>query len=139
MNTVSLIGRWVRDHEMRHSPQGKAVLNNTLAVPRRFDKDNSDFIRIVAFGKSAELAAEYTGKGSRVGIVGRIQTGSYQKDDGTKVYTTDVIADQVIFLDSRQKSSQRPQQRYTHDPGSPFKDGDPLNPNTPDDDRDLPF
>lgn len=119
MNTIQLIGRWVREHEIRYTAEGKAVLNNTIAVNRRFDKDKADFLRVVIFGKQAESTANYTNKGSQIGIVGRVQTGSYDGQDGKKVYTTDVIADQVMFLDS--KKDGQAQANYQSSNQDPFK------------------
>lgn len=104
MNSVALIGRLTRDPEVRYSTGSNqmAVARFTIAVDReRNAKDgdqSADFISIVCFGKTAELVEKYVAKGRLVGVTGRIQTGSYEKD-GRKVYTTDVIADRVQFLD----------------------------------------
>lgn len=99
MNNVTLIGRWVRENEMKNAG-GTVIVKNTLAVDHPFKKDDSSFIRVVMFGKTGELANQYTGKGSQVAIIGHIQTGSYEKD-GVKVFTTDVIASSIKFLDSK--------------------------------------
>ncbi len=123
MNTIQLIGRWVREHELRYTQDGKAVLNNTIAVNRRFDKDKADFLRVVVFGKQAESTANYTNKGTQVGITGRVQTGSYEGQDGKKIYTTDVIADQVMFLEP--KSSGQSTQTNSQSQGDPFS-GEPV-------------
>lgn len=86
----------------------------TIAVSRRKKEDGSDFINCIAFGKTAENTERFCHKGSKVGVVGRIQTGSYEKEDGTKVYTTDIIADNVEFLDSRsEKPREEVQVSYT--------------------------
>lgn len=102
MNSVSLIGRLTRDPEVRYGAASQtAIAKFTLAVDRRGAKDGeqtADFIGITCFGKTAELVEKYIGKGRLVGVTGRIQTGSYEKD-GRKIYTTDVIADRVEFLD----------------------------------------
>ena len=104
MNSVALIGRLTRDPEVRYSTSGSqmAIAKFTIAVDReRTAKDgeqSADFIGITCFGKTAELVEKYMGKGRLVGVTGRIQTGSYEKD-GRKVYTTDVIADRGQFLD----------------------------------------
>ena len=98
MNSVSLIGRLTRDPEVRYSSGSQtAVAKFTLAVNRPFAKEgeqDADFIGITCFGKTAELVERYMSKGRMVGVTGRIQTGSYEKD-GRKVYTTDVIADEI--------------------------------------------
>ena len=109
MNSVSLIGRLTRDPEVRYSANSQtAVAKFTLAVIRPFAKDgeqDADFIGITCFGKTAELVEKYMSKGRQVGVTGRIQTGSYEKD-GKRVYTTDVIADRVEFLDRGNSGSE---------------------------------
>ncbi len=107
MNSVNLIGRWVREHDATTTGQGLFIAKNTLAVDHPFKKDDASFLRVVMFGKTGELANQYTSKGSQVAIVGHIQTGSYEKD-GQKVYTTDIIASSIQFLDSK-KDGQAPQ------------------------------
>lgn len=105
MNKVSLVGRLTRDPEVRYS-QGEsstAVARFTVAVDRRFKKDGeatADFISCVAFGKTAEFIERFFSKGRRIGLVGHIQTGSYDNKDGQKVYTTDVYVDECEFVDS---------------------------------------
>lgn len=110
MNNVSLIGRLTRDPELRYIPvSGTANSSFTLAVDKGLSKEKkqemesknsptADFIRIVVWGKSAENCANYLKKGRLVAIQGRIQTGSYEKD-GVKHYTTDVVANNVEFLE----------------------------------------
>jgi len=100
MNNVVLIGRLTKDPELRYIPQSEtAVASFTLAVDRPLSKEKAaDFIRIVTFGKTAELCEKYLAKGRQVGISGRIQTGSYKDKDGKTVYTTEVYADRVEFL-----------------------------------------
>ena len=108
MNKVILMGRLVRDPEVRYS-QGEnatAVARFTLAVDRRFnrnngDDNNTDFIGCVAFGRQAEFAEKYFRKGTKIAITGRIQTGSYTKADGSKVYTTDVVVEECEFAESK--------------------------------------
>lgn len=107
MNNVSLIGRITKDVELRYSPSGVAVAKFTLAVNRAFKKDGeqeADFIRVTIFKKTAENTANFCKKGSLVGIVGQIQTGSYDDKDGKKVYTTEVLANNVQFLDTRSQN-----------------------------------
>lgn len=99
MNSVSLVGRLVRDPELRYtSGTQTAVATFTLAVDRPTKSDEADFIRITVFGRSAENCGTYLAKGSMVGVQGRIQTGSYETKTGERRYTTDVIADRVEFL-----------------------------------------
>ena len=106
MNRVVLIGRLTRNPEIRYSQNENsiAVARFTLAVDRRFKRDNeatADFIGCVAFGRTAEFFEKYTRQGSKMAIEGRIQTGSYVKQDGSKVYTTDVVVENAEFADSR--------------------------------------
>lgn len=98
MNNCSLIGRLVRDPDVRTTQSGTTVARFSIAIDSGFgDNKRTDFPSIVCFGKTAEICDKYLSKGSQVGVTGRLQTGSYEKD-GTKFYTTDVIADRVEFL-----------------------------------------
>ena len=100
MNNVVLIGRLTKDVEVRYAPASQmAVARFSVAVDRGGKDKGADFISCVAFGKTAELMEKYTAKGLRISVQGHIQTGSYNKQDGTKVYTTDVVADRVEFID----------------------------------------
>jgi len=113
MNKVVLIGRLTKDPELKFTPgTGTAVATFTLAVDRRFSKDNqkeADFIPIVVWGKQAESTANYMSKGKLMGISGRIQTRTYDGKDGSKRYVTEVVADEVQFLEwgSGNKSDSR--------------------------------
>ena len=99
MNKAILLGRLTRDPELRFAAgSGTAVSRFTVAVNRQFKKDETDFINCIAFGKTAETISQYFTKGKQIGIVGHIQTGSYDKE-GTKVYTTDVIVESFDFVD----------------------------------------
>ncbi|KZL90482.1 single-stranded DNA-binding protein [Clostridium magnum] len=103
MNKVVLIGRLTKDPELKFTPgTGTAVATFTVAVDRKFSKDGqkeADFIPIVVWGKQAESTANYTGKGKLIGISGRIQTRSYDAKDGTKRYVTEIVAEEVQFLE----------------------------------------
>lgn len=107
MNRVILMGRITKDVDVR-GDGNNMVARYSLAVDRRFkNKDgeyDTDFINIVAFGKSAEFASKYFTKGTKVVITGRIQTGSYTNKDGQKVYTTDVVAEDQEFAESKKSS-----------------------------------
>lgn len=111
MNSTQLIGRVCRDIEVRYSQSGNnstAIARFTVAVDRRFKKeggDTADFISCVAFGKTAEFLGKYFKKGMRIALNGRIQTGSYTNKDGVRVYTTDVIAENVEFCESKNESN----------------------------------
>ena len=122
MNNVVLIGRLCGDPVLRYLPNGTATTSFTLAVDRGLSKEKkqeaeaknyptADFIRIVVWGKSAENCANYLVKGRLVEVQGSIQTGSYTKDDGSKVYTTDIRANSVEFLEFGDKQDNQ-QQNY---------------------------
>ena len=110
MNKVILMGRLTRDPEIRWS-QGDnqmAIARYTLAVDRRYNRNDgqtADFISCTAFSHNAEFAEKYLKQGTKIVIVGRIQTGSYTNKDGNKVYTTDVIVDEQEFAESKKASS----------------------------------
>ena len=108
MNKVFLVGRLTRDPELRYSASNTATMRCAIAVDRQFQREGeerqADFINIVAFGVRAETMKKYLTKGSQIAIDGRIQTGSYDGQDGKKVYTTDVIIDNFQFLDSRRNA-----------------------------------
>ena len=104
MNRVELIGRLTKDVELRRSTNGNSVVRFTTAVDRRFKQPGgpeADFISCVAFGKTAENMARFLHKGSLIAVEGRIQTGSYMNQQQQRVYTTDIVADSVTFLESR--------------------------------------
>jgi single-strand DNA-binding protein len=106
MNKAILIGRLTKDPEIRYS-QGEnatAIAQFTLAVDRKFKKageQEADFIGCKAFGKPAEFVVKYFKQGMKMVLVGHIQTGSYTNKDGVKVYTTDIIADEIEFAESK--------------------------------------
>ena len=112
MNKVILMGRLTRDPEVRYS-QGEramAIARYTLAVDRRFNRNNNDgatadFLNCVAFGRSAEFAERYLRKGIKIVVTGRIQTGSYVNKDGVKVYTTDIVVEDQEFAESKNASA----------------------------------
>lgn len=102
INKVVLVGRLTKDIELRYTQSNKAYTKFTLAVNRTFSKEKeADFILCVAWDKQAENMSKFVGKGRLIGIDGRIQTGSYDNKDGVRVYTTEVIADSVQFLDKK--------------------------------------
>lgn len=113
MNKVQLIGRLTRDIEVRYTRDEMAVATFTVAIdrPTKSGEKASDFPRVTVFGRQAENCGKYIGKGSRVAIEGRLQTGSYERN-GETVYTTDVIAERVEFIDFKDrgaKTSSKPE------------------------------
>jgi len=110
MNSVQLIGRLVKDPDSRRSSQNAMpIARFSIAIDRGKDKNGVDlgvdFPNIVCFGKTAELVERYLSKGRLVGISGRINTGSYEKD-GKKMYTTEVVAERVEFLDKGEQNKE---------------------------------
>lgn len=104
MNQVQLIGRFTKDPDVRYTKDKTAVANYTLAVDRRYKKDgeqDADFINVVAFGRAAEFVEKYFLKGMKIGITGRIQTGSYEKN-GHKVYTFEIVAENQEFVERKE-------------------------------------
>ncbi len=145
MNKVILMGRLTRDPEVRYSQGNEpiAIARYTLAVDRRFkrnsDENSADFIGCVAFGKAGELAEKYFRKGIRVLVTGRIQTGSYTNREGIKIYTTDIIAEDQEFAESKNKGAQRENQAPASGDFRPAENNYMDIPDGLDFDEDLPF
>lgn len=138
MNKVVLIGRLTKDPELKFTPvTGTAVITFTLAVDRRVKKEGqpqADFIPVVVWGKTGESVANYKKKGALLSIAGRIETRNYDAKDGSKRYVTEVVADEVSFLDWENKH--QGQAHGSGIPGDYFGNGDM----TPiDDGEDMPF
>ena len=106
MNHVTLMGRLTKEPDVRYTQDGMAIARYTLAVDRRSKDKATDFISCIAFGKGAEFADKYLHKGTKIAIVGRIQTGSYTNKDGQKVYTTDVVIEEHEFAESAKAETQ---------------------------------
>lgn len=136
MNKVILMGRLTSDPEIKGSTNGN-IARYTLAVDRGIRRDamnqdrqtpeqTADFIRCVAFDKSADFAEKYLTKGIKIAVEGRIRTGSYTNKDGQKVSTTDVVVDRHEFAESKKATEPKPEQGDDHgfmdvdDPGLPF-------------------
>ena len=137
MNRVNLIGRLTRDPDIRVSQGGTTVASYTLAVDRPIKKEgeekNADFIRCISFGKTAEFCERYLFKGTKVGVDGRIQTGSYTDKDGKTVYTTDVVVESHTFCESRGNRQQTEAAAQTESSGEFVSIADGV------DDEGLPF
>ena len=103
-----LLGRLTKDPELRYTnTNNKAVASFNLAVNRRFNKNEADFIPVVAWDKTAEFASKYFKKGSQVALVGRIQTRTWDDNEGKRHYVTEVVAEEVYFADSKKAEGQR--------------------------------
>lgn len=116
MNKIVLTGRLVRDPEIRYTQQtNTAVARYTLAVDRMYKREGepqADFLRCVAFGKTAEFAGQYLQQGIKIAVTGRIQTGSYTNREGQKVYTTDVVIESQEFCESKTASTSAGQSTF---------------------------
>lgn len=101
MNTVCLIGRLTKAPELKSTQAGVSVARMTLAVDRRFKKDQADFIEVIAWRQTADFVSQYFSKGLRVGVTGQIQTRSWEDKDGNTRKAVEVVADQVYFADGK--------------------------------------
>lgn len=141
MNKVILMGRLTRDPEVRYSQgeQATAVARYTLAVDRRgrSQENSADYIQCVAFGKAAEFAERYLHKGTKIVLTGRIQTGSYTNKDGQRVYTTDIVAEDQEFAESKNAESSNVRGYNTQPAPAPQPWNDGFMPAG--DDSELPF
>jgi len=110
MNKTILMGRLVKDIELKYTANNTAVCNFTLAVNDRFKKDETDFISCVAWNKTAEFMDKYLGKGRQIIICGRIKTRNYPdpQNEGKKIYITEVISEEVNFADSKPQNDDVP-------------------------------
>lgn len=115
MNHVSLIGRLTKDLELRKVPSGTSVTRFVLAVNRRIKNEGqpeADFITCTAWGKTADTMYEYLGKGSQIGVEGRIQTGKYEDGSGKTIYTTEVVIEHFDFIGSKSKDNSNSNNAY---------------------------
>lgn len=139
MNKICLIGRITKNIELRYTHSNMAIVSFSVAVQRNYKNANgeydADFINCKAFDKRANIISEHFSKGSQIGIEGHLQTGSYEKEDGTKVYTTDVIVDGIDFIGSKPASESKPAEtkKEETDPFTEFSNEVVL------EDSDLPF
>ena len=126
-NKAILVGRLTRDVETQFANNGTAIIKNNIAVQRQFKGKNAtdyetDFINVVAFGKTAEFIGNYFAKGNLIMIEGRIQTGKYENKDGVTVYTTDVVAEKVNFIETKKQKEQKRDAAY-NEPEEEIFDG----------------
>lgn len=142
INRVVLVGRLTKDPELRYTPNGVAVCTFTLAVNRPFTNQEGerdvDFINCVTWRKTAENLANYQKKGNLIGIEGRIQTRSYEGNDGKRRYITEVIAESVQFLEPKKDETTKQLQQRSQIAGGPdsfFNDSETVDI----DDSNLPF
>jgi single-strand DNA-binding protein len=128
MNTVNIVGRLTKQADIRYTQSGVAVASFTLAVDRSFKNQNgekeTDFINFVAWKHTAEAISNYTDKGHRVGVTGRIQTRNYENSEGKRIFVTEVVAEQVTFLepkkDNQQSNNYQSNNQQSRQQGDPF-------------------
>ncbi len=140
MNRVDLVGRLTANPELRYTTSNKAYTRFTIAVNRNKKNESgnydADFISCIGWESKAELICNYFEKGNRIGISGKIQTGSYDKSDGSKGYTTDVLINEIDFIDTKEKTQSENINSEIIEENDPFKDfGEELTLT----DDDLPF
>lgn len=146
LNQCNFIGRLGADPEVRYMPNGDPVANLSIAVSEKWkDKDsgeqreNTEWVRVVAFRKLAEIIGEYLKKGSQVFISGKMKTRKWTDNQGIDRYTTEIIAEQMQMLGSKQDSGSRPPPQSDSQKYGSAKNGNPP-PQTDDfDDSDIPF
>ena len=138
MNNVNLVGRLTKAPELKQTASNINVFTGTLAVNRTFKNQNgereADFINIVAWRQQAEIIAQYCGKGSQIGVTGRIQTRNYENQQGQRVYVTEVVAEHIDLLDSKNDNqqgqsnsyNQQPQQNGYMQQGNQFGNSNPM-------------
>ncbi|HAP4186030.1 TPA: single-stranded DNA-binding protein [Enterococcus faecalis] len=138
INNVTLVGRLTKDCDLRYTANGTAVAAFTLAVNRNFTNKNgereADYVSCVIWRKPAETLANYTRKGTLIGIVGRLQTRNYENQQGQRVYVTEVVVETFQLLESKEVSQQRGANASNHSPieqrasntQQPFPDTDPF-------------
>ena len=145
MNSVQLIGRLTKDLDLKYTQTGKAVATGTLAVNRRFKnaqgESEADFINIQIWDKGAENLANFTRKGSQIGVNGRIQTRNYENKEGARVYVTEIVVENFTLLESKKDGGGNGQTgqinpRGNRQPNDPFNShSEPYSINS----DDLPF
>lgn len=139
INRVVLTGRLTKDLELRRTQSGTSVVSFSLAVGRNFRREGqpeADFINCVAWNRQAETMAQYLHRGSLIGVDGRLQTRSYENQQGQRVYVTEVVVDNFTFLESRAQSQQNAgaysqQPAYNSAPSQPAYNAAPAQPQAP--------
>lgn len=128
VNNITVSGRLAKELELRYTTSGKAVGNTTIAVDRKYAKDETDFFNVVIWGKSAENFANFTAKGSPVAFEGRLQSRSYENKQGQHVTVVEIVANDFTLFENREQTEQRrkgnPTQQSHNDP---FTTGNEIN------------
>ena len=139
VNNITVSGRLAKELELRYTQSGKAVGNTTIAVDRKYARDETDFFNVVIWGKSAEILANFTTKGSPVAFEGRLQSRSYENKQGQNVTLVEIVANDFTLFENREQTEQRRKggnNNQTQQPQSnPFGTGTEIDIQ----DSDLPF
>lgn len=129
MNQCQLLGRMTRDPELKYTPQGTAVVSFSLAVDRRFNREKADFIDVVAWRQTAEFISKHFQKGTRIAVVGSVQTRTWEDNEGHKRKAVEVLADSVYFADAKKDAEAGSYAANAFDSEGfedvPIDDGDP--------------
>ncbi|PZX05906.1 single-strand DNA-binding protein [Psychrobacillus insolitus] len=107
MNSVSIIGRLTKDPQLKQFSEGRVQTSFVVAVNKRMKNDEADFVLCTIWGKIAETTVKYCGKGSLVGITGRLNTRSYEKEEGLRVYVTEVVVEDIRFLATKKRDEEQ--------------------------------
>ena len=108
LNTVSIIGRMTKSPQLKHLSEGKMQTNFVVAVNKSYKNDEADFVLCAIWGKLAETTVKYCGKGSLVGITGRLNTRSYEKEAGARVFVTEIVVEDIRFLATKKRDEEQP-------------------------------
>jgi single-strand DNA-binding protein len=123
MNVVALVGRIGNDPEMRYTPSGLAITKFRMGVTRQRKSESgeqeTDWLDVVTFGKTAEFVSQYLDKGAHVGVQGRIQSRTWEAQDGSKRYAVEIVAENVEFMESKQEADRRRGARAEREGGAP--------------------
>ncbi len=114
MNTVSLIGRITKNPQLKQLSEGRVQTSFVIAVNKGYKQDEADFVLCTIWGKVAENTVKYCGKGSLVGITGRLNTRSYEKGEGTRVFVTEVVVEEIRFLVTKKPEENREQKNLSN-------------------------
>ena len=110
MNTVSIIGRMTKSPQLKQFSEGRMQTNFVVAVSKSYKSDEADFVLCTIWGKLAETTVKYCGKGSLVGITGRLNTRSYEKAEGARVFVTEIVVEDIRFLATKRRDEESAQQ-----------------------------
>ena len=128
VNNITVSGRLAKELEIRYTQSGKAVGNTTIAVDRKYTRDETDFFNVVIWGKSAENLANFTAKGSPVAFEGRLQSRNYENSQGQKVTVIEIVANDFTLFENKTETEQRrkgnPTQQSHNDPFATGKEID---------------